>query len=235
MPSLLSIFTHHSTLNFFMKKLFLSALALSLAFLSQAQITKGTTFIGGGFQINRFNATGGDSSVSYQNPNTSGYSIAPSVGWAIKDDLVFGVTVGYGHGKTDYKSSNSPVNISNNYLGSLFLKKYKPLGKGFSLFGQGSLGINWSKTSSNLPPQYSSSQISWGPSLTLLAGLAYRAGRHWQVEATLPGLAAISYSHGSYVQKAQNNPDQHSKSNSFAVSTVFNNFSQLTFSILYII
>ncbi|WP_431213201.1 hypothetical protein ACQ86N_47625 [Puia sp. P3] len=218
-----------------MKKLLLSALALSLAFLSQAQITKGTTFIGGGFQINRFNSTGGDSSVSNQNPYSSGYSIAPTVGWAIKNDLVFGVTLGYGHGKTDYKSSNSPVNISNNYLGSLFLKKYKPMGKGFSLFGQGSLGINWSKTSSNLVPQYSSSQTSWGPSLTLFAGPAYRAGRHWQAEAALPGLAVINYSHSSYVQKAQNSPDQHSNSNGFSVSTAFSNFSQFTFSILYII
>ena len=218
-----------------MKKLLLSALAVSFTFLSQAQITKGTTFIGGGFGINRSNSRGGDSSVSYQNPYTSGYSIAPTVGWAIKDDLVFGVTLGYGHGKTDYKSSNSPVSNSHNYLGSLFLKKYKPLGRGFSLFGQGSLGINWSKTSSSQAPQYSSSQTSWGPSLTLLAGLAYRAGRHWQAEATLPGLAAINYSHSSYVQKAQNSPDQHSNSNSFVLSTAFSIFSQLTFSILYII
>jgi hypothetical protein len=218
-----------------MKKLFLSALALSLAFLSQAQITKGTTFIGGGIGIGHYGSTGGDTTSSYQNPHSSNYSIAPTVGWAVKDDLVFGVSLGYGYGKTDYDGSSSPINKSNNYFGSLFLKKYKPLGKSFSLFGQGSLGFTYSKTSSDLAQQYSSSQSSWGPSLALIPGVAYRVGRHLQAEATLPGLAVINYNHTTYTQKSQNNPDQHSTSSGFAISTALSNFSQLTFSILYVI
>ena len=218
-----------------MKKLLLSAFAVSLAFLSQAQITRGTTFIGGAIGIGHSGSTGGDTTVSYQNQHSSNYSIAPTFGLAVKDDLVFGVSLGYGHSNNDYEASNSPVNKSNSYFGSLFLKKYKPLGKGFSLFGQGSLGFTWSRTSSDYPQQYSSSQTSFGPSLSLMPGVAYRVGRHLQAEATLPGLAVINYNHTSYTQKAPNIPDQHSTSSGFGINTALSNFSQLTFSILYII
>ena len=221
------------TLNFFMKKLFLSALAVFFVFLSQAQITKGTTFIGGGVSFGNSSSTGGDTSNYYANPRSSSFNISPSISWAVKDNLVFGVSLGYGHSKSDYESPKGPINKLNTYSGGIFLRKYQPVGKGFNLFLQSNLNFVYSKTTYSADQQSESTSTTWGPSLGLAPGVAYRLGRHWQAEAMLPGLASLYYNHTSSSQKNPGIPDYRPVTNNFGVSTSVSNLTQFTLGILY--
>jgi len=216
-----------------MKKLFLSALALSFTFLSQAQITKGTTFIGGGVSFGDSRSTGGDTSYSYNNPHSSSFNITPSISWAVKDNLVFGVILGYGHSKTDYAAANSPANKQNSYTAGVFLRKYKPVGQGFNLFLQNNLNFNYSKTTNNGGQQYETTGTTWGPSFGLAPGVAYRLGRHWQAEAMLPGLVSVYYNHTSSSQANPGTPEYRPVTNNFGISTSVSNLTQFTLGILY--
>jgi len=216
-----------------MKRLFLSALALSFAFLTQAQITKGTTFIGGGLSFGDSKSTGGDTTNSYTNPHSSSFNISPSISWAVKDNLVFGVFLGYGHSKTDYAATNTPVNKQDNYSAGVFLRKYKPVGSGFNLFLQGNLNFAYSKTSNEGVQQYEFTSTTWGPSLGLAPGIAYRLSHHWQAEAMLPGLVSVYYNHTSSSQENPGMQAYRPVTNNFGVSTSVSNLTQFTLGILY--
>ena len=114
-----------------MKKILLSSLAVFIAFLSQAQqsqqtqqtqIKKGTVFIGGNINFSKQSASDNN---PYYYPKATNINFSPSIGWAIKDNLVFGVTLGYGYQKSNQVQADSNYNKTNTYNVGVFLRKYK--------------------------------------------------------------------------------------------------------------
>ena len=116
---------------------FIYILTSFFALPSVAQIKKGAIFLGG-------DIGGSTQKSTYSNsPNTdkqSSFYIAPVFGKAIKENLVFGVnaSVRVFNSKT---TGTANENKQHSYGASIFLRKYKQIGKsGFSLFAQGNLG-----------------------------------------------------------------------------------------------
>jgi len=219
-----------------MKKIFLSALAVFIVFLSHAQIKKGTVFIGGNINFSHQSSKADDSLYIPLNPATN-FSFSPSVGWAIKDNLVFGIDLGYGYQKINYNyASPNYYDKLNSYSGGIFLRKYATLGSGFYLFGQTDLDFTYTKTSHSqgIPDLQKTKTNTIG--LSFYPGVAYRVSSHWQLETGLPGLAHITYSHmNTTTPLPATASEAHASGNTFNAGTTLGSYFQFSVGILYVI
>lgn len=113
-----------------MKKItFLTIAFCCLVFSSYAQINKGTVFLGGslGFAHQKTETNGTESKQNVAN-------ILPAIGIAVRNNLVAGVQLAYSNNRlSDDVMGSEPY--SRSYGGGVFVKKYRPLGRNFLLFG----------------------------------------------------------------------------------------------------
>jgi hypothetical protein len=227
-----------------MKKLFLSSLAVFIVFLSQAQIKKGTVFIGGNIGFSNQTAKTTDSVNLPVSPGTS-FNFNPSVGWAIKDNLVFGIDLVYGYQKINYPPSYFDYYYKQeSYSAGVFLRRYKVLGSGFSIFGQASLHYSYSKNTYYTNTWAAQSNIlgvqsakNYGGTLGFYPGIAYTVSRHWQMETGLPNLVHINYTHSkqTYRNQVPNSPESQATSDTFNAGTSLGNYFQFSVGVLYVI
>jgi len=128
------------------KKIYLLAACCSIVFFANAQIKKGEILLGGGVNYNT-------SSAGSTSGKSNSFYISPSVGQAVQDNLIVGLNLYYSH------NSQNNIYKSNSYGGSVFIRKYKPLGNsGFSIYLEGSLGGTYNKATSNQPVGVTSNQ-----------------------------------------------------------------------------
>ena len=236
-----------------MKRILLSSLAVFIVFLSQAQesqqpqqsqqsqqsqqvqqpqIKKGTVFIGGSIGFSKQSASDNN---PYYYPKATNINFSPSIGWAIKDNLVFGVTLGYGYQKnTQVQDSN--YNKSNTYNVGVFLRKYKSLGSGFFIFAQGNLNYNYTKTKNYDGAQNDQDNSTSVVGLGFNPGVAYRINSHWQIETIFPNLGYVNYNHTKYSNVlAPPNTFQHSNVNTFSIGSSLSGIYQFSVGVQYII
>lgn len=216
-----------------MKKLLLSSIAVCIVFLSQAQIKKGTTFLGGDFS---FLHQSTDATGSTSNYKSNLYSITPSISWAVKDNLVFGFHVGYTYSK-DNSNGNTPDYFTtlHQYRGGAFLRPYKYLGSGFSLFGQTSLDLTYSKGKNVNSYPTTNTAKGYIINLGFYPGVAYTVNRHWQLETGLPNLGYINYTHSKTTVDNSIPANAHSTISTFGLGSSLSNNYQFNVGVLYII
>lgn len=226
-----------------MKKLFLSSLAVVIVVIShaqqaerteQAQIKKGTVFIGG--NIGFSNQTAKSSDTLYL-AITSGamFNINPSFGLAIKDNLVFGINLGYGYQKNNYYSSSPAYyNKLNQYSAGVFLRKYKALGSGFSIFGQASLSYSYSKNTYS-PSDGVQLIKNYGESLSFYPGIAYTFCHHWQLETSLTNLLHVNYNHSNQIYQVPNSSKAQTTYDTFNYGSSLGTYFQFSVGVLYVI
>ena len=157
---------------------------LFLASYAEAQIKKGTLFLGGGIS-----AGIGKQETSTDQNKSDGISIYPAIGRAIKDNTVIGIKAGY-------TSNNQHVNQSSQffdaYSAGLFLRRYLGLGKSFYLFGEASVNYFHEKYKSAPVPDYGNKSTSNGVSLDFLPGIAYAVNKRIHLELALNNLVNFS-------------------------------------------
>lgn len=191
---------------------------LLFASITKAQITKGSTFIGG--QISGYtNKSENGSSTQKQ----SSIFVSPALGTAIKQNLIAGIDLTYGHSKNEYPTK------SNTYGGGFFLRKYAPIANRFYFFLQGRAGYSCYKSESTSgSSRYSN--VSNNVGLGLYPGVSFALTKILHIEAGLNNLALINYSHG--ISKQTGYPDQ--KSNGFSFNTSASG-TDLSFALRFII
>jgi hypothetical protein len=141
--------------------LFFSATILFTA-TSFSQIKQGTWMAGGSLGLNGKSTNGN----SYGNVNdgtskyhSNGVNLNGRTGYFLRDNLVIGLSPGYGHNGSSSKSNNiNPSSFSNytnkyqwnSYSISPFIRKYKQLfNSKVSIFGQASINLGYSIISQN--------------------------------------------------------------------------------------
>jgi hypothetical protein len=102
---------------------------LLFASITKAQITKGSTFIGGQISGSTFKQESG-SNVQKQ----SSFVISPAIGTAIKQNLIVGIDFTYAH--TKYEYPQGPVSEGNSFGGGFFLRRYASIANRFYFFLQ---------------------------------------------------------------------------------------------------
>jgi hypothetical protein len=206
-----------------MERIILLSIAILLfAAITKAQITKGSTFIGGQISFSK-SKTKSDTNAQ----EGSSFSFSPAIGIAIKQNLVAGIDLNYGH--SEYDNGMSPVQKNNNYGGGFFLRRYVPISNRFLFFAQGRAGYGHSKAENN-SNTYQSSSESNGASLSFYPGVSFALSKVLYIETGFDNLAVLSYSYGT--SKQTGSPDQ--TSNNFAFSTGVTG-TNLSFALRFII
>ena len=206
-----------------MERITLLTIAIFLfASITKAQITKGSTFIGGQISGGSLKQESG-SNVQKQ----SSFTISPAIGTAIKQNLIAGIDLTYAH--TRYEYPPSPVNEANSLGAGVFLRRYTSLVSRFYFFLQGRVGYYYDKsesTSGNTHYKNLGNNFSLG----LYPGVSYALSKCLHIEAGLNNLALLNYSYGTATQTGS--PDV--KTNGFNFSTSASG-TNLAFALRFII
>jgi hypothetical protein len=211
-----------------MKKVLLfSAILFGLVLATDAQISKGSILLGGGVNI---------SNTKYENENLGiaekthdNYTtINPAFGIAIKENLVMGVSLNYGHSDNTINSSPTVTRKieSDSYGSSIFLRKYLPIGKSFYLFGEGDINYTHNKQSDNYIPSsgFNATQKGWTVSLNFSPGISYAITKKFHLETSLSNLLSLGYSN-SKSNSISNNIYSSQERNSFSFNSNTSPFS----------
>jgi hypothetical protein len=148
-----------------MKKLYVLCSIVLGCTAAQAQVKKGDIVLGGNLAYSHQSSKEDNSGITTS--SVSNLAINPSFGKVIKDNLVVGFDVNYTHGSASYTGGSTTT--GNGGGASIFLRKYKPLGNGFYLFGQSSLTGNYSHNAQVNPPANGGQNESQSGNLTSFA------------------------------------------------------------------
>lgn len=213
-------------------KILLFAAIFSTLFFSQsnAQINKGTIWLGG--QLSFISQHNTYNTPSFPANSSNNIVISPSIGKAIKDNLIAGVDFNYAYSKSTYNPGNpgSPTNsqTTNNFGVGVYLRKYAPLGKNFYLFGQGRLGGTSLDSEVKYQSTVYSSNKGYSIDLGFYPGISYQVSKRVQFETGLNNLFDINLLHVVSKQFDAGAITAESTSNTFLVSSSLSSLASLT-------
>jgi hypothetical protein len=214
-----------------MKKLLLLACLMSAGIFSYSQVIvpKGKKILGGSFSGSTFNLHPDSVAGSpTADQNGSHVSFSPSFGYAIKENVVIGVSfqTDYGRWQTDYSGSGSRYVSSSFSMGpGFFYERFWKLGKGFHISGTALLNASFGKQKST---EYQPSGQTYKASGTLRSvnfsvtpNIGYSFNDKWMVQASLGEILQMGYSRSTW---ENTNPAQPVKTayNRFAINTKLN-------------
>ena len=210
-----------------LKVLFITAcFAINLFYVAEAQIKKGSLFLGGNISFLSFNNK--YDVPQYDLKKQRSVFIQPTVGKAINENMIMGVSLGYDHSNTENRG-NADASKRNQYSAGLFLRKYKPLGAGFSLFGQTDLYFAYGE---QIYDRMNETETIKGPSAGLIfyPGLSYSISKKLQLETGFNDLLDISYGHENTLKKNKDDNKITAKNSldSFIVRTSLDNLVNFT-------
>lgn len=148
-----------------------------------AQIGKGSILAGGNLGYGTSSTqSGGKEHI---------FNISPSIGIAVSNNTILGASFRYGF--YDTEASNDQLNLGT----GIFLRKYKSLGKGFYLFGQGDLGFDYRRYEqvTFINPSYDTHITrSYIYRLGFNPGISYALTNRLQLELMFTDFISASYS-----------------------------------------
>lgn len=229
-----------------MKKILLP-IFIFLSFSATSQvIEKGKKILGGsvslGFNFRLVDTASGITNAS--DGKNFGISLSPSIGKAIKNDLVLGysITAGYGYAMSNsraFKSMDKAKHIQGGV--GIFLEKFIPLGKSFSLSAKTGANVNYynSRLRSFRNDLLVSNQKSnrYGINLYLMPSLTYALNKRMLVQIFMDDFISVFYNYTSY--KTETNGNTYTdKYDDFGLSSSLNGNKQinnLSFAFRYIL
>lgn len=191
------------------KALLSLSLLLFISIYANAQISKGSVLLGGDLGVFLLNTK----DASNRESKTSGFSISPTVGKAVKDNLVIG---GLAKFETTKAVGIAQTQKSNQYSAGIFVRKYKELGKSdFYFFLQSALrgDIIRQKIYDNTSSTYTNQTIV---GVSVSPGVAYAVSKKVQLELGVNDLASLNYIHS---ESSAAGPTGKNVTNGFALST----------------
>jgi hypothetical protein len=219
-----------------MKKLYALAFAAFICSFANAQVKKGDIVLGGNIAYFDQATSTNDPSASVGKFRT--FSIVPSFGKAIKDNLVLGFDIAYDRNTQSYNPGYSTTN--NGFGAGIFLRKYKPLGNGFYLFGQSSISGSYTHGTMDEPQgtvtgPLTNTSNSYNVKLQFFPGVAFAVTPKWQLEAGLPAFFSINWSHTKQTETFAGQPDINTTTHSFNAASSLTGSNTISVGIRYFI
>jgi len=206
------------------KYFYLLAAGLLVLGTSRAQIKKGESWLGGYVSFQKV-----DNNPVAPNYGTATIAfVSPSFGKAIRDNLLLGVSLTYGTYKTVQPNDSYTYTLKySNYGVAFFLRRYKDLGRNFSLFLEGDLGGVYipQKGSFEGSSGLYLDNKSYSINATLSGGIAYRIMHRWQLEAGFQSLAYAGFGHSREDGSVANNRSLNSFNLGTNLNRALNNIS----------
>lgn len=204
-----------------MKKiLFFLAVTAFTALSVSAQISKGSSYLGGNLFFSTNTVTNDASNANAKSKQT-GFGVTPSIGFAYKENRVWGLYLNYNYNK---QQGNAYEKTSTYGVGA-FLRQYKPLGKNFYLFAQEALLANYS-TGQRDYSTYSDVK-AFNANVSLSPGFAYDVSKKFQLELLLNSMVYASYTHSKVDPKSSIPESGVSKTTSFNIGSNLNQLAQV--------
>lgn len=177
-----------------MRKIYmLTIVAACTSFVSNAQITKGSTFLGGSVYVSNYSNK--DDASPLNESKTMSWGMVPEFGKAIATNKILGVFLNYRYLKNEAKSR---VDTSNETHGSsyetgIFFRNYFPLSSRFYLFGEATAAVTFGKTETIQNKIILGKSNDIGASVAISPGLSFAASKKLHLETSLNNLFAIAY------------------------------------------
>ena len=205
-----------------MKKFLLLFCSISLCtFFASAQITKGSVLLGGGLSFNQTKYESGGMNEF----KATGFSISPNIGFAVKDNQVFGIFLSYGHSKNrTLQASNYDSDM---YGGGLFVRRYLSLSKNFYLFGEANAGYN----RNTIFTQYfdhKETQKHTNIGVGLYPGITYAVNKKFHLEAGMNSLISLGFSGNKIIKTFDSGIEAKTESSGFGFSSNLSTSAPLT-------
>jgi hypothetical protein len=186
---------------------------------AQAQIAKGSTWLGGSFG---YGESREKSEGSTTGTKQKSFNISPAIGTAVKENLIVGVFVNYIKNTTKYGSTTDRTDKY--YGGGIFIRKYFPIVNRIYIFGEGNAHYQGYRfTDNNIPANGGDLRTKgWSGGISLTPGLSYGITKNIQIETGLNSLFSASYQK----RNIKNNFEETDNS-SFGAGVSLSNASQL--------
>ncbi len=177
------------------KFLLLLVFVLTCVITTRAQINKGSVLSGtniGYSQTKSENITAVGTNFKIQS-----FKVSPSVGVAIKENLVAGIRFDYLNSiqKSNFNPSTHKQD-NKNYGGSLFIRRYVPLISRLYVFGEGSASYNVVRdkyVENNNSYTNERKGKGWNTGLHVTPGIAYGICKNFQIECGFNSLLSVTY------------------------------------------
>jgi len=220
-----------------MKKLYLLAFIALGCTAADAQIQKGGIMRGGNLGYSDQSQSSGISTSNPYKSTNRNLTLSPAIGKVVRDNLVLGIDVSYTNSKTTY--TGTADNNANGFGAGFFVRKYRPLGNGFYLFGQSRLGFAYTHSSQTEPPGNNITRDvvnTYAVNLQFFPGIAYSLNPKWQLEAGLPNFFAVGYAHTKETQSYPGqSADFHNEGHVFSIQSAITGSNSLTIGVRYFI
>jgi len=161
-----------------------------LASISYAQISSGSVYFGGSIGGSSVKQ---ESSISSTEGKRSSINISPSVGLAVKDNLIAGINFIYSNDQSK-SYLNWQDHKNNTYGGGIFLRKYFPIIKRLYFFGEG--GLDYTQYKYETPAgtgSYYAKRTTKTVSAGIFPGLAFNIYKSFYIETAFPILLELGY------------------------------------------
>jgi len=184
-----------------MEKFTLLSIAIFLfASITKAQITRGSTFIGG--SLNFSSDKNEPSATTDVETTNSSWAVRPQIGKAIRENKIAGIFLNFGGAINKQARFPSDLAQTKNefYGGGIFFRNYFPIANRFYLFGDASLGVvsvkneNLFDNGTTRFVAYNSKSIQ--SSLYVSPGVSFAASKKVHLEAALNNLLYLSFTSG---------------------------------------
>jgi len=168
--------------------------AIFLSLNTHAQIEKSNWLLGGTLGFSSYNSGSNNMLVLGTNSSSSNTSLAPHIAYAIGNNSVIGLNLGY-----NYTYSTNQTN-STSFSSSIFYKKYISCQGKFGMYLQVNGGITFYKYT-YLTVDSSGSQVKTGSTTRayyagIIPGVYYLVGKKILLEADCGGLSYVYYDYG---------------------------------------
>jgi hypothetical protein len=207
-----------------MKQKFLLVLIciFSLVASTQAQINKGSVWLGGNIGYSETKTK----FESFTGADVKSISFKPAAGKAIKENLIAGVTFTYtktttiNDGPANYYRKQTEKNIG----GGVFLRKYVPVVSRLYIFGEAAAAYKNLKSTLSDPnaPNNKTNTKGWDAAISLTPGVSYAINNKLQLETGFNSLFSTVYGKSKTTSA---NPDLRGTSKVFATGINLENES----------
>jgi hypothetical protein len=200
---------------------------LTLAYTASSQITTGSTYIGGTISFNNNKEEANNVELK-----SNSFLISPSIGKAIRENLIFGVDLNYL--RTEQEFLTAPKLETKGYGAGVFLRKYFPIVNRFFVFGHSNLGF----VITDIDQGTGNTRIEgdgFGVNLGLSPGISYYVGKNLYLEAGFNNLVLIAYNEVKTTQHAANGTTTETKSTDYSLSSSLSNSTDLNIGVRFII
>ena len=188
-----------------------------------AQITKGSLFLGGGIGYgSQKSNTNAGTSISKQN----NFFINPAIGVAVKENTIVGGDLNFDTQKRENIYNDNEKYNDNSYGGGIYIRKYLPVAKRFYIFGQGRIGVNYNDGKTSQPVDYRATSKGYDINIGIYPGVSFQLNNKLHLETGFNNLLYAKYGHTKAKTSLPGN-ETSTTTNLFSAGTSLNGFSSL--------